>query len=1070
MKEIRIYCFGHLRLEVDGVSDIHFETDKMRALLVYLAVENGRPQSRSHLAGLLWSDQPEQQAMHNLRQTLLNLRKKLEEVSPEQLIILVKRDTVQINPEVNLWVDVHAFRAGLNRAYRHYQRLNGVGWLNVRWLEKALVIKQAQFLTHFDLRGSQLFEEWLLILREDLDQQAIKSLALLCEIYEQRGDFELARQAAQRLIDVFPWHETAHSRLMRLFAVDHQWGPALNQYRILTRLLKDQLGVEPARETTELFEKIRSAAVSECSEAFPVHRLNVNLPAYAAHFIGREQELDALSDLLADPACPLITLLGPGGIGKTRLALEVARQQVGVFGDGVFFVPLAAVLSAEQVFLEIASSLGLVLYDESNPILRVLGFLREKRLLLVLDNYEQLLKELHGTRPVMDILEKASGVKILVTSRERLMLREEWVFPLDGLRCPQQALPSGKPIEQILAEFDALALFDRQARQVHYNFSLDNRSLVDVVRICQMLEGLPLGIELAAAAIWRQPCRQLAEKISAHFDALMSTVSNVPPRHRSLRAAFDISWELLDESERLLFCRLSVFQGGFTMEAAQVVAEADPDILLALVNKSLIRRDASGRFDLHAVIRQYASDRLCASGCSGGSCAAHARYYGQFFSEKRVLLQGSNQKQALDDIQEEIGNAALAWSWLVENRAGNEMLACLDVLYQFFHMRSRFNEGMTWFKPAIDTYKQDDNRETQNGKLFLGKLLACFGGLAHYARENTLALESLEQARSIIEPMDQAEELAFCHSLLAGILLRKKEFVQAKAFALSNLEFYRDKQDAGGECRSLYLLGLIHNRLGKPEEAKRFLLEAVKTGQKLENRRLLMAPFNMLGDIFCIEGRYSEAEGLFVESLGIAREMDDLFHQAIILNNLASVYHVIQQYKTAEQSYMQSLDICRAIGDRDGEALAMTNLGELALAQGDHTRALEISKRALVIAQLIGEEWTIVACLNSLGEATCHLCQYDQAMVYLSEAIRIAWKVQAVDKAARSLVNVGRVFQLKGDLQIAIACYRSALAHSATEHEAREKAERWMRELHADVPGKIEDNALEQMLYRMKLI
>ncbi len=1074
MPALRIRCFGNLQVEVDGQPLNHFDTDKTRALLVYLAVENEHPQPRTHLAGLLWSDQPEEQALHSLRQTLSSLRRTLGDHHSSSPFVVIERDRVALNPENAIWVDIHAFQTSLDAAYRYYQRRDQGGWINVRRLTAALALRQGSFLAHLHVKGGPLFDEWQTIMRENLDQRALQGLALLSEIYEKRGEYTLARQTAQRMIDIAPWDEQSHLQLMRLYALDGQRSAAQNQYRTLRRFLHEQLDVEPAAETTALFEQIRATGIHAAGADPTTPTLlryppdHSNVPDVSTPFVGREPELDEITDLLVNPACRLLTLFGPGGIGKTRLALEAARQQMGLLSDGIFFVPLATVSTAEQVSAAIADALGLVLTDQSDPHARLLDYLREKRLLLVLDNCEQLLGEPANIRPVIDILEQAPGATLLATSRERLMLQEEWIYPLTGLRYPLSVQPvEMQAAPEWVEQYDALRLFYQRARQVQFGFRLDSNSLPAAIRICQMLEGLPLGVELAAAALWNDPCEVIAEKIVQRMNAFASPAVNIQPRHRSLWAAFDVSWQLLTADEQALFCRLGVFQGGFTLEAAQQVANAAPETLAGLVNQSLLRCDPGGRYQMHEAVRQYASEKLDGAGCAGEVRPAHARYYSAFLARQHPALNNHAQKQALAAVHAEIGNAGLAWNWLVENRETEAILTCMDPLYQYFNIRSRFNEGIALLLPAAQVLQQtpavgsDPAAETA-----LGMALARVGSLAHYARQNALALETLERAVEIFTRLDHPTELAFCRASLGGVYLRAKDFSRALACGQQNLDYYRQVEDGQGENRALYLLGLVHSRQGKNQEAKQYFLAAVNAGQQGEDHRRLIAPLNLLGDIACAEGAYAEAETLFKHSLAIARDLQDRYYQAIVLNNLATVYHYTHQFDLARQTYEESLSICKEIGDRDGEAMTWNNLGELAVVEGDYAQAVALSERALKVARQIEEEWTIIACLNNLGEATNALGQPEQALPYLTEAIRVAWEVEAVDSVARFAVNAGRSFQLLGRLTEARGIYQAVLAHSAAEHDDRQKAAAWMKELEADGSIAPDDHLLEEAITR----
>lgn len=1052
---IKITCLGGVQVELDDGTQASFDTDKARALLVYLAVE-GKPQRRSHLAGLLWSDQSEEQALHNLRQTLSTLRKGLKENAAAPLI-LADRDAVQINPQVELWVDAACFQAHLDQAFRHFQKHNGRGWLNIRSLKKAMAIYQEPFLEQMSLRGSPLFDEWASLNREAFNRQAVEGLALLSEYYERRGEYASARQALLRLVELAPWEESAQAQVMRLYALDQQWSAAQNQYRILRRNLDEHLGVEPTRETAELFETIRSAAANHqsFSPRFPVWP--VQLPVSQTPFVGREKELDDLIERIVDPECRLVTLLGPGGIGKTRLALEAAGQLAGIFPEGVFFIPLAAVFSADQIVPAIADALGLVATDVSNLPSRLLDYLRSKHCLLVMDNFEQLAGAENAPQFLVDILRNAPGVILMITSRERLNLEEEWVFRLDGLAYPDE----GELSVEKAAGYDAMALFQRRARQVNHRFDLNPATLPAVGRICKLMEGLPLGIELAAAALWSRSCDEIAAMISQDIHMLVSTRTNIEPRHRSLRGAFDISWHLLTADEQRGFASISVFRGGFTPAAALEVAEVTQEQLDTLVFKSLLDRDASGRYRLNEIIRQYAADRGEAENILQAVSLRHNAYYADLAAGHGPALNGLAQKEALADISLEIENIKAAWDGCLARCDAKAILKMAEPLYQFMNIRSRFTEGMALFRQALNAL--EGARHAEKVKIVL---LSRLGGLAYFARETDLAQQAMEESLSLAHQLEDEEEAAFCRIILGGTYLRKKRFEDAMHCGWQNLAYYEKTGNGVGQTRALYLLGYVQSRLGNFSDAKTYLSRAVELGRTTENPRRLMAPLNVLGDILITEGQYEKGEACFVEGLEIARALGDLFYQAILVNNLASAYHITERYPLAKAKYQESMAICQKIGDRDGEAIALNNLGELATYQGEYQLALAYSEPALKLAREVGEEWTIIICLNNLGEACCGLGQASRSLDYFREAADLALGIGAMDNAVRIAVNAARTFQLMGRCDETVTLLQAALAHSAIEYEFKEKASRWLAECKGAVPADKNDELLPAALKR----
>ncbi|MGC9334406.1 MAG: BTAD domain-containing putative transcriptional regulator, partial [Anaerolineae bacterium] len=561
-----------------------FGTDKARALLAYLAVEAGRPHRRDTLAGLLWANSPQTKARQSLRQALADLRRALGDGDRSISFLTICRETIQFNIRADHTLDVAEFSALAAAVSAHPHSRPERCLTCMRRMEAMASLYYGGFLGGFFLADSTAFEEWAALRREHLQRQALEALASLVAYYEQRADLAQAIQLANRQVEIEPWLEEAHHDLMRLLALAGRRSAALAQYRTCQRLLAEDLGLEPTAQTTALYEQIKGQGHGTAGLFSPAQRpRRHNLPLAATPFVGRQADLAALADLLADPDCRLVTLTGPGGIGKTRLALQVAADQIGLF-PGITVVSLAGLDSAEFLATAIIDALGLQLHSPGDPEQQLLDFLREKDLLLVLDNMEHILA---GSDLLAHILQRAPGAILLVTSRERLNLREEWVYEVDGLDYPSE-LEEGS-----LEACSAVSLFVQTARRSHRRFHLSAETAPAVTRICQIVEGMPLAVELAAAWVPVHTCQEVAAEIEHNLDILATTLRNVPPRHRSLRAAFEHSWGLLSEPERATLCRLSLFHGTFAAEAAESITGALPETLAALVDKSLLRRDST---------------------------------------------------------------------------------------------------------------------------------------------------------------------------------------------------------------------------------------------------------------------------------------------------------------------------------------------------------------------------------------------------------------------------------------------------------------------------------------------
>jgi predicted ATPase/DNA-binding SARP family transcriptional activator len=614
---LHLALLGQLDIQKNGSSLADFESQKARALLCYLAV-TGQKHSRAALAGLLWPEMPEANAHMNLRKTVAVLRRFVGEH------VHVTRRSLAFNFDAPHWLDVSEFEAAMAIS----RELTPA---TVETMRKALALYQDDFLAQFNVRDAHPFEEWVLSQRAHLREMALDGLYRLAAYYYRLGVYDFSLNYTRRLLALEPWREEAHRQQMLLLAKMGQRSQALMQYESCRRILAKELGITPSTETIHLAAAIRAGDLDtggggrigreESAPAYqllsqslpqpvttfsPVH----SLPAQRTSFVGREAEISNIVQWLQDPACRLLTLAGPGGIGKTRLAIQVAQHfadnmtKAAEFTDGVFFVPLDTLSSVNSLVSAIAKVLNFPFYTSLDLKEQLVNFLHPKNLLLLLDNFEHLLD---GAELISGLLATAPGVKALVTSRQALHIQEEWFHPVRGMAFPKDATEWSE--EKALEEYGAVQLFVQSARRALPGFSL-NEEAEHVVRICQLVEGMPLGIELAAAWVRVLPCQTIAQELEQSLDLLTATWQNLPPRHRSIRTVFDHSWQLLTTSEQNVLQKLSLFQDGFQAETANTVAGASLSELAYLIEKSLLQLTPTGSYRIPELLRQFCAGRL----------------------------------------------------------------------------------------------------------------------------------------------------------------------------------------------------------------------------------------------------------------------------------------------------------------------------------------------------------------------------------------------------------------------------------------------------------------------------
>lgn len=1060
MSKMRIYCLGDFRVEIDGEIISGFTTEKTRALLAYLSVEAGKPIRRSFLAGLLWSDDPDERALQNLRQTLSYLRKTIGDNQSSCPFIIADRDTIQLNPSADIWVDTTVFKQSLNRAYQYYQKKNGAGQLNIRWLQRAILLFQGQFLEHFYLSKTTLFDEWISITQENLNLLAIRAFSQVADYHEKRGEYQSALQHNIRITEIFPWDESARIKTIYLLGLENQWSAAQSQFMALKNFQMNQMGDPPSKEVLELMDQINSAASGkeQVKQRIPISKYN--LPETGTAFIGRTEETDEIIDLIDSPECRLTTIIGPGGVGKTRLAVEIAEYYVGLIPDGVFFVSMLNATQFNHVVHLLSEAVGLVNFSQVDPKMRLLDYLRSREMLLVLDNFEHLTSDPKCILLLDEILCRAPRISLLVTSREKLSLQNECIYQLYGLEYP----PNGSVSLESAPNFDAVSLFLKRVTQAQRNFCLNESNLPDVIRVCQVLDGIPLGIELAVSAVLEFGLENIASRIVQDFLGFTSTAVNTQPRHRNLRAVFDVSWNLLSEEEKEALSFLSIFTGGFDRKAASAICNATPAILSSLTAKSLIRVEEQDRFFIHETIRQFSSEKLIDKLDHSQLRSRHAKYYAAFLAESSESLSGIDQSKALSEISKEFGNACQALNWLVGNAESDTLRGCVDSLYQYFSIRSLFVEGLQWFQQAVHALENENQDQ-----VLLAMLLSRLGSLAYSAREDELSLKSLVQSHEVFICQDEQKELALCKLYLGWYYQRQKDFSIAAEYAKSSLAYFLQSGDELGKSQAYLLLGSIWNRQGNNHEAKEMVEKALESCRKTGNALQMVIVLNRLGDLVCYDGNYDLAVNLFNECLLISNDLNDRYHQAIMLNNLGTIAHLKENYAQAQEQYLASLKICKEIGDRDGIALAYSNLGELATVQRDYPAALDYSGRALEIAEELQEHWTIIVCLNSLGEIYCAVNMLEKSQQLFLRAIQMALDIKGIDLVARVSVNYSRVLQLMGETKKAVKLLQAALAHSSTELDARKKAVTWLTEMKASSEIEIDDQYLEEVVKQVMI-
>jgi predicted ATPase/DNA-binding SARP family transcriptional activator len=950
-----IFLFGYPRVECDGAV-VPIRRRKALALLSYLAA-TGSSHSRDVLAALLWPEHEAARAYAFLRNALWILN-----ATPLSRWLVSTRHTIGLRDDPELSIDVASFRIAHSRCLEHDDPRC------MEHLSRAVDSFRADFLEGFSVDDSESFEDWQYSESAALRQELAVSLEQLARVHEGRSQLDDAVRFARRWLDVQPLNEVAHRRVIELHARSGQRAAALSQFETCRKTLKAELGLAPSEETSALAELIRrgesgSPAPPRIAEAIPV-----KLPQYRTPLVGREQEISKAVDLLRAGECRLLTITGPGGSGKTRLAVAAASQSVGLFPDGVVFVPLVSTLSSSHVPLEIADVLGAYCapdtVDEAQGASTpgafsdlLLARLKPRRLLLVLDNMEHLLTDL---RWVDTLLANAPGVALLVTSRHQLNLQDEWVLGIEGLPFPDEAVPLDD-----LADFDAVSLFLQSARRANTSFSPTEEDWEAISQIVQLLQGMPLGIELAAAWARTMSCRTIAYEISDSLDFLSARLRDIPKRHHSLRAVFEQSWSLLSKDARTAFRRLSVFRGSFSLDAAKTVADTTLPILSSLVARSLLRRTAPERFEMLEVLRQYAEERLRVLPEEDARVrGAHSATYLSLLAEQEGALKGRDQRTASELVLADIDNVRSGWRWAIAaGRLGLLERAALG-LFLYCDMRNSFDEGTELFREAAEGVSGAHESDGGESSVLYGFLRGLEGWFARMRRGASVAKPLFAEGLRALEGSGMGRELALINLLWAfagygSIEDRRKRLTES-------LSFFEEAQFPWEAAEALEALAatLIET---DSDAALAHAQRSVRIHERLADPWGIAMAKCTLGNLYTTAGDHERARAQLEESLALRQENDlDPLGAMQCIIELGYLAAEAEDWAEAARCYADALAIAEEKGARWAQASILEWLASVSAKSGDRACAARHARAALTIYESFSRRAEIERCESLL--------------------------------------------------------------------------------------------------------
>ncbi|MCB9111733.1 MAG: tetratricopeptide repeat protein [Anaerolineales bacterium] len=964
-----------------------FESTKVRALLAYLVLESEKPHTREHLIGLLWGDSDDLKAAKSMRQALSNLRKTIKDVDAASPFLLVEADTIQLNKENSTFqVDAQVFENLINACEKHSHRDVETCTACAHRFEKAASLYRGELLQGFLLKDSEYFQDWLVSRREYFHQKMLMVLDHLARYHQRRYEFQDAISYARRLVSMDRWREEAHVLLMRFLSDAGQRSAALKQYQECCDMLSKEFGVEPQPETVNLYEQILN---NQASAKKPVAPIN-NLPSFGTTFVGRKDEILEIVEYLQDRNCRLATITGTGGVGKTRLALQVGQGQLYAYQDGVFWIPLDAIKKPEELPGIVAGTLGLELPAKGDIQTHVINFLRHRDVLLILDNYEHLLPE---TDFITGILSNSSGVSILATSREVLHLQIEKVFELTGLPLSSEGkaeLPS------------AVLLLKQRAERIASHVQISTqKEQEEALHLCSLLDGLPLGIELASGMLKTHTCAEIAEKITEDVSALSSSLRDIPMRHRSLLAVFEYSWGLLSTDEKRAFASLGVFPAYFTLSAAKNICDISPDVLDELYRKSLVRHLGKDLYGLHPLMQQYARKKQEMVGISG--IAINKRFQSYYSSRTQQWLQNMRSGQilqALDHFSREWGNLTSCWNMAIATQDINLLNEYLAPFFWFFEIKGRIYEGESLFRSALDML-QKENRDEPLLDVFYHRLLTYYGWLSFRRGQTDIALNSLrEVVNHGLENLD----------------------VEEKIFALNHY-------------------GSVCYENGQKESANEMHEKAMRLCKNDQTAWEEALTLNHYGSMLSMESDLANAEKFLRQGLKIADANQFIWITASVLSNLAVLAYFQQDYETAISLFLQSNEKSAQYGDlHRSPSVNHNNLAECYAILGELDKARVHLEQALYHFNECGNTVFLPYVYNTLAIINLQSKKYDEARQALDDGIKSAVENQMLAVLNNLLIDYAKYFLRIEQRERAVELIHYVSHSSYTIKEGHDKA------------------------------
>ncbi|MHB8629412.1 MAG: AfsR/SARP family transcriptional regulator [Aggregatilineales bacterium] len=1018
--ELQLITLGGLDIRLFGQPAPKLMSRKVEALLIYLAA-NPYSHPREVLSETFWNNQPQDRSLTYLRTALANLNKHFPS------FLDITRQTIRIKSDSAYWLDLTKLHSALNTADQWIGRHQRFSVSAATALIESLSQYRGRFLQGVSLRDAPGIEDWIASENTRLNTR-------LLQAYRRLGEYALAHAASnmgvlhlQRALELDPLDEESHRLLMRLYYQSGNRSAAIAQYEGCRRLLETELNIALSPETHSIYQEICAQKAIQLI-AKPI--INT-LPLPATPFVERVGVLTALAGLINNPECRLLTLTGLGGVGKTRLAIEMARHYETQYTDGVLYASLVPLSFDDEIANLLINALKLPRYENRSPEQGLFQYLQEKHLLLVLDNFE------HSPDSALLLSRLLAGsphLKIIVTARQRLNLQEEWVFHVLPFSLPAAGEPHA-------AESEALQLFMQSARRVDFDYALE---LEWATRICQLVEGLPLAIELAASWVRVLSGEKIAREIAGNIDFLSSPAHNVEPRHRSIRAVFNSSWKMFDPIEQEVFRHLSVFRGGFTEAAARYVANAELSTLLSLVDKSVLQA-AEGHYTVHELLRQYAYEWLVDEpAVLDTALDRHARYYADLFERYGDLLVDDPQDPIYIEVMSESQNYTLAWKRLTARNEVSTASRLLKPFFKLFDAQNRYVEGELFFRNAVSWLEGQD---ISVDPLIVARakiLQALLGGIVNLYRE---ADQIAHEVLPIFIERHVEWDMQIAYRCLAGSAYARGQFQDARHYFEKAKTLLESLHEPVVLAAILLRLSDIAAVFGEYTRAVRYLDEYLHDSRRPTFKIIYLRFLATLGDLHIKLGNFAEAETHLLEAQRLCQVADNRISQSVVNSALGRVRIAQKRYTEAIQLFEQSVQLCEALKHDWGKAFALVYMGQVKLLQNDAQSALQHLHHAHEIAVRLNAHWVSAMAKRYICNAYVLLNRFPEAETELRSALEEANQLNVMPVTLEVLHSQAMLEAAQGHAEQARKTASLIIDHPLSEYSTRHAASQLLNKL-----------------------